>query len=56
MTTSLVYPALVSSIIESTITHPIDVIKIHRQTSQPLIYNFKTLFWIYTKSIWQYTI
>ena len=42
--TSLLYPALVSSIIESTITHPIDVIKIHKQTSQPIIYKFKTLY------------
>jgi hypothetical protein len=42
--TSLLYPALVSSIIESTITHPIDVIKIHRQTSQPILYNLKTLY------------
>ena len=42
--TSLLYPALVSSIIESTLTHPIDVIKIHKQTSQPIIYKFKTLY------------
>ena len=42
--TSLLYPALVSSIIESTITHPIDVIKIHKQTSQPILYTFKTLY------------
>ena len=42
--TSLLYPALVSSIIESTITHPIDVIKIHKQTSQPILYKFKTLY------------
>ena len=41
---SLLYPALVSSIIESTITHPIDVIKIHKQTSQPILYKFKTLY------------
>ena len=41
---SLLYPALVSSIIETSITHPIDVIKIHNQTSQPIIYNFKTLY------------
>ena len=41
---SLLYPALVSSIIESTITHPVDVIKIHKQTSQPIIYKFKTLY------------
>jgi hypothetical protein len=42
--TSLLYPALISSIIESAITHPIDVIKIHKQTSQPIIYKFKTLY------------
>jgi hypothetical protein len=42
--TSLLYPALVSSIIETSITHPIDVMKIHRQTSQPIIYKFKTLY------------
>ena len=42
--TSLLYPALVSSIIESTITHPLDVIKIHKQTSQHILYNFKTLY------------
>jgi len=42
--TSLLYPALVSSVIESTITHPIDVIKIHKQTSQPILYTFKTLY------------
>lgn len=42
--TSLLYPALVSSIIESTITHPIDVVKIHKQTSQPILYTFKTLY------------
>ena len=41
---SLFYPALVSSIIETSITHPIDVIKIHKQTSQPILYNFKTLY------------
>ena len=41
---SLLYPALISSIIESTLTHPIDVIKIHKQTSQPIIYKFKTLY------------
>ena len=44
MMSSLLYPALVSSIIESTITHPIDVIKIHKQTSQPILYKFKTLY------------
>ena len=42
--TSILYPALISSIIETTITHPIDVIKIHKQTSKPIIYNFKTLY------------
>ena len=41
---SLFYPALVSSIIETSITHPIDVIKIHKQTSQPIIYKFNTLY------------
>ena len=42
--TSLLYPALVSSLIENCITHPIDVIKIHKQTNTPLTYNFKTLY------------
>jgi len=41
---SLFYPALVSSVIENCITHPIDVIKIHKQTNTPLNYNFKTLY------------
>ena len=41
---SLLYPALVSSILETTITHPIDVIKIHKQSSQPIVYKFKTLY------------
>jgi len=41
---SLLYPALVSSLIENCITHPIDVIKIHKQTNMPLTYNFKTLY------------
>ena len=41
---SLFCPALVSSIIETSITHPIDVIKIHKQTLNPIIYNFKTLY------------
>ena len=43
-TSSLLYPALVSSVIENCITHPIDVIKIHKQTNMPLTYNFKTLY------------
>jgi hypothetical protein len=42
--TSILYPALISSIIETTITHPIDVIKIHKQTSKPILYNFNTLY------------
>jgi len=42
--TSLLYSALVSSLIENCITHPIDVIKIHKQTNTPLTYNFKTLY------------
>jgi hypothetical protein len=42
--TSILYPALISSIIETTITHPIDVIKIHKQTSKPIIYKFTTLY------------
>ncbi len=42
--TSLLYPALVSSILETTITHPLDVIKIHKQSSQPIVYKFKTLY------------
>ena len=41
---SLFYPALVSSIIETSITHPLDVMKIHKQTYKPLIYKFKTLY------------
>lgn len=41
---SLFYPALVSSIIETSITHPIDIIKIHKQTSQPIIYKFSNLY------------
>ena len=44
MNTSLVYPALVSSVIENCITHPLDVIKIHKQTNTPFNYNFKTLY------------
>jgi len=40
----LLYPALVSSILETTITHPLDVIKIHKQSSQPILYKFKTLY------------
>ena len=44
MNTSLLYPALVSSVIENCITHPIDVIKIHKQTANPINYNFKTLY------------
>jgi len=40
----LFYPALVSSIIETIITQPIDIIKIHKQTSQPIIYKFSTLY------------
>ena len=43
-TSSLLYPALISSVIENCITHPIDVIKIHKQTNTPLTYNFKTLY------------
>jgi len=42
--TSILYPALISSIIETTITHPIDVIKIHKQTSKPILYRFNTLY------------
>jgi hypothetical protein len=42
--TSILYPALISSIIETTITHPIDVIKIHKQTSKPILYKFNTLY------------
>jgi len=42
--TSLLYPALVSSLIETTITHPIDVIKIYKQTTTPLTYNWKILY------------
>lgn len=41
---SILYPALISSIIETTITHPIDVIKIHKQTSKPILYRFNTLY------------
>ena len=43
-TSSLLYPALVSSVIENCITHPIDVIKIHKQTNTLFTYNFKTLY------------
>mgnify|MGYP000862206676 CR=1 FL=1 len=43
-TSSLLYPALISSVIENCITHPIDVIKIHKQTNVPFTYNFKTLY------------
>lgn len=43
-TSSLLYPALVSSVIENCITHPIDVIKIHKQTANSITYNFKTLY------------
>jgi len=42
--TSILYHALISSIIETTITHPIDVIKIHKQTSKPILYKFNTLY------------
>jgi hypothetical protein len=42
--TNNLYPALISSIIETTITHPIDVIKIHKQTLKPIAYTFKTLY------------
>ena len=42
--TSILYPALISSIIETTITHPIDVIKIHKQTSKPILYKFNALY------------
>ena len=41
---SLFYPALVSSIIETSITHPIDIVKIHKQTSQPILYKFSNLY------------
>jgi len=41
---SLLYPALVSSVVENCITHPIDVIKIYKQTSTPINYNFKTVY------------
>ena len=42
--TSLIIPSLISSLIEVSITHPIDVIKIHKQTKTPIIYNFKNLY------------
>lgn len=42
--TNNLYPALISSIIETTITHPIDVIKIHKQTYKPIVYKYKTLY------------
>ena len=41
---TLLVPALTSSIIESIITHPIDFIKIHKQVSQPVVYNLKNLY------------
>jgi hypothetical protein len=42
--TTILLPALLSSIVETTITHPIDVIKIHKQTAQNTIYRFKNLY------------
>jgi len=41
---NILYPAIISSIAETTITHPVDVIKIHKQTNKSIIYNFKTLY------------
>lgn len=41
---SIFIPALASSIIEVCVTQPIDVMKIHYQTSTPVIYKFKNLY------------
>ncbi len=41
---SLIYPALISSVFEVCVTQPIDVMKIHYQTSTPVIYKFKNLY------------
>ena len=41
---NILYPALLSSIVETSITHPIDVIKIHKQTCKPIVYQFKNLY------------
>jgi hypothetical protein len=39
-----IVPAITSSIIEVCITHPIDIIKIHKQTSKQISYSFKNLY------------
>jgi hypothetical protein len=41
---SLIYPALISSVFEVCVTQPIDVMKIHYQTSTPVVYKFKNLY------------
>ena len=40
----LIAPALISSVVEVCVTQPIDVIKIHYQTSTPIKYNFSNLY------------
>jgi hypothetical protein len=41
---SLLYPSVISSIVEVIITQPLDVIKIHKQTNTPIIFNIKNLY------------
>jgi len=41
---SLLLPSLISSVFEVCVTQPIDVIKIHYQTSTPVVYKFKNLY------------
>jgi hypothetical protein len=46
---TILYPALISSIVETAITHPIDVIKIHKQTYKPIKYDFAHLYSGFTR-------
>ena len=41
---SLLYPSIISSIVEVIITQPLDVIKIHKQTNTPIIFDIKNLY------------
>ena len=41
---TLIFPSIISSIVEACITHPLDVIKIHKQTNTTIIYKFKNLY------------
>jgi hypothetical protein len=41
---SLIYPSIISSLIEVIITQPIDVIKIHKQTNIKVIYDINNLY------------